>query len=212
MKVIGLTGGIATGKSSVAGLLEQLGASIVDADQLARDAVRPGTEAYLAIVDQFGPGILDAEGFIDRTHLGGLIFADSEARNRLESIVHPAIKRLAGERLAALREIGVPIAVYMAALLVEAGAIDRVDEVWVVSVNEKIQIERLMNRDGLSREDALRRIGSQMPMEEKKGYGKVVIDNSGAWEDTERQVRGVWDREILGAGAGVKDAGSEKQH
>lgn len=206
MRIIGLTGGIASGKSSVALLLAQLGASIVDADQLARDAVLPGTEAYTAIVEQFGPAILNSEGSLDRKRLGELIFSDPEAKRRLEAIVHPAIQRLAEKNLSCLREKEVKVAVYMAALLVEAGAMNRVDEIWVVYLDGESQLQRLMSRDSLTREDALRRIDSQMPMEQKKSYGKVVIDNSGSWEDTERQVRKVWEREILKAGARGKTA------
>jgi dephospho-CoA kinase len=202
MRIIGLTGGIASGKSSVARLLEKLGASVVDADQLARDAVLPGTPAHLAIVASFGKEILQVDGSIDRERLGKIVFSDSGARKRLESIVHPAIKNLAEERLADLRNAGDGVAVYMAPLLVEVGALDRVDEVWVVYLDSARQLERLMHRDHLSQEDALRRIASQMPMDEKKKYGKVVIDNSGPWEETEHQVRSAWQKEVVESGAG----------
>ncbi len=198
MRIIGLTGGIASGKSSVARLLETLGASVIDADQLARDAVKPGTAANAAILELFGPDLVTGDGSLDRQRLGSIVFADPEARKRLESIVHPAIKLLAEERLAALRARGVPVAVYMAALLIEAGATDRVDEIWVVYLDAETQVQRLMLRDRLSREDAMRRIESQMPMVTKKGYARVVIDNSGSWEETERQVRDIWDREVVG--------------
>ncbi|MBT0663467.1 dephospho-CoA kinase [Geobacter pelophilus] len=202
MRIIGLTGGIASGKSSVARLLEQLGASVVDADQLARDAVMPGTPAYLAIVELFGSEIVHADGYIDRERLGRIVFSDSGARKRLEAVVHPAIKDLAEERLSALRNAGDGVAVYMAPLLVEAGAVDRVDEVWVVYLDSTSQLERLMQRDHLSREAAQQRIASQLPMEEKRKYGKIVINNSGPWEETERQVREVWQREVVAAGTG----------
>jgi dephospho-CoA kinase len=200
MRIIGLTGGIASGKSSVAALLEELGAPVIDADQLARDAVVPGSPALTEIVGLFGHEVLNSDGFLDRNRLGAIVFSDSEARLHLESIVHPAIKSLAEERLEALRSNGAKVAIYMAPLLIEAGAVDRVDEVWVVYLDGNSQLERLMNRDNLSREDALRRIGSQMPMAEKRGYAKVVIDNSGSWVETARQVRSVWEREISGAG------------
>lgn len=200
MRVIGLTGGIASGKSTVAGILAKLGAAIVDADQLAREVVVPGEAAYQAIVAEFGAGILHPDGTINRLALGKLVFADPAARRRLERITHPAIARRAEERLAALKEAGTPVIVYMAPLLIEAGATSRVDEIWVVYADRETQVARLMARDGISRTEALQRLAAQMPMEEKRTYGKVVIDNRGAPEETERQVREIWDREIKSPG------------
>lgn len=199
MRVIGLTGGIASGKSTVARMMEKLGAFVIDADQLARDAVMPGTPAHCAIEAEFGSSVLNPDRTINRAALGSQVFADAGARRKLEEITHPAIGRLAEEQLDALRKEGVAIAVYMAPLLIEAGVTDRVDEIWVVYLGRDIQLERLMRRDEIGREEALRKIGSQMPMDEKRGYGKVVIDNSGSIEDTERQLRDAWEREVVGA-------------
>jgi dephospho-CoA kinase len=196
VRVIGLTGGIASGKSSVARMLEQLGAVIIDADQLAREVVMPGTPAYLAILDAFGSGILNPDRTIDRGALGRLVFADAAARKRLEKITHPAIGMRAEERLAELRRSGLPAVFYMAALLIEAGVTSRVDEIWVVYVDGETQVQRLMERDGSSREEALRKIAAQMPMEEKKKFGNVVIDNRGTMGETERQVKEIWEREF----------------
>jgi dephospho-CoA kinase len=201
MRIIGLTGGIASGKSSVARILEALGVVVVDADQLAREAVAPGEEAYLSIVAEFGDGILNTDRSINRQALGKVVFADAAARRRLELITHPAIARLAEERLAALRNAGTPVVVYMAPLLIEAGVTSRVDEIWVVYADRETQVARLTLRDGLSRDEALQRLAAQMTMEEKRTYGRIVIDNSGTPEETERQVRDVWDREIKGLGA-----------
>lgn len=201
MRVVGLTGGIASGKSTVARMLEKLGAVVIDADQLAREVVMPGMPAYDAIVEAFGATVLNPDRTINRAALGSLVFSDPAARRRLEGITHPAIGRCAESRLAELRAEGTPVAVYMAALLIEAGVTDRVDEIWVVYLDREGQVERLMRREGVDREDALRRIASQMPMEEKRGYGKVVIDNRGALEDTERQVRQAWERELSGVAA-----------
>jgi dephospho-CoA kinase len=200
MRVIGLTGGIASGKSSVAGMLEKLGAVIIDADLLAREVVAPGEPAYRDIVSAFGAGILNPDRTINRRALGGLVFADPEARRRLESITHPAIGRKAEERIAELRQSGLPAIFYMAPLLIEAGVTSRVDELWVVYVDRETQLQRLMARDGSSREEALGRIAAQMPIEEKKKFGSVVIDNSGTPEETESQVRSIWEREF-----GMKD-------
>jgi dephospho-CoA kinase len=196
MRVIGLTGGIASGKSSVARMLEKLGAVIIDADLLAREVVAPGEPAYRAIVAAFGAGILNPDRTINRRALGGIVFADPEARSRLECITHPAIARMAEERIAELRLAELPAVFYMAPLLIEAGGTSRVDELWVVYVDGETQLQRLMTRDGSGREEALRRIAAQMPIEEKKIFGNVVIDNSGKPEETERQVRDIWEREI----------------
>lgn len=192
MNIIGLTGGIASGKSTVSRILERLGAVVIDADQLAREAVMPGRSAHRSIVAAFGEGILLPDGAIDRKALGSIIFADSSARKRLEAITHPAIRDLAELRLAELRRSGVPVAVYMAALLIEAGATDRVDEVWVVYVDRETQVRRVMARDGLSRSEAEQRLAAQMPMEEKAARGQVVIDNNGTPEELERRIEEIW--------------------
>ncbi|HTY21205.1 MAG TPA: dephospho-CoA kinase [Geobacteraceae bacterium] len=196
MRIIGLTGGIASGKSSVARIMESLGGVIVDADLLAREAVLPGKPAYRSIVAEFGKGILNPDGTIDRQALGRIVFSDPSARRKLERITHPAIARLAEQRLSALRESGVQVVVYMAPLLIEAGVTDRVDEIWVVYVDRETQVERLIRRDGIGREEALQRLAAQMPMDEKIKLGNVVIDNNGAPHETEQQVREIWKREI----------------
>ncbi|MCM2359464.1 MAG: dephospho-CoA kinase [Geobacteraceae bacterium] len=196
MRVIGLTGGIASGKSTVAGILEKLGAKVVDADQLSREAVMPCNPAYHAIVAAFGAGILNPDRTIDRKELGKIVFADPEARKRLEEITHPAIRALAEEMLEELRRGGAGIAFYMAPLLIESGGTSRVDEVWVVYADRETQIERLVGRDLISRAEALQRLAAQMPMEEKKRHGRVVIDNRGTPEELEQQVRKIWEREL----------------
>jgi dephospho-CoA kinase len=194
--VIGLTGGIASGKSTVARMLEKLGARIVDADQLSREAAMPCTPAYHAIVEAFGEGVLNRDRTIDRKGLAQIVFADPAARERLERITHPAIRALAEERLAELAREGAGIAFYMAPLLIEAGAAARVEEIWVVYADAETQLARLMARDGIGRDEAGQRLAAQMPMEEKVTYGRVVIDNRGTREETERQVRDAWEREL----------------
>jgi dephospho-CoA kinase len=202
MRVIGLTGGIASGKSSVARLLEAQGITVIDADRLARDAVLPGTDTLKEIVARFGPGILGSDGFLDRTALAGKVFADPAARKRLEEITHPAIKSLAEKRLSELRDAGIPVVVYMAPLLIEAGATDRVDEIWVVYVDRESQLQRLMARDGITREGAEQRLAAQMPMEEKVRYGSVVIDNCGTPEDLAARVAELCRKEFPGSKPG----------
>lgn len=194
MRVIGLTGGIASGKSTVAKILAECGAAVIDADLLAREVVMPGTPAHAAIVAAFGAGILSPDRTIDRKALGHIVFADPDARSRLESITHPAIRRKAEEKLAELQMRGTPVVFYMAPLLIEAGATSRVDEIWVVYADRETQLDRLMRRDGIGRDEALQRLAAQMPMDEKKTYGTVVIDNRGTPEEMERQVRQAWER------------------
>ncbi|QXE89352.1 dephospho-CoA kinase [Geomonas subterranea] len=196
MRIIGLTGGIASGKTSAAQLFEKLGAAVIDADQLAREVVQPGEEALARIAETFGDKVLNPDGTLNRAALGGIVFADPSARRTLEGITHPAIKKRAEEKLRRLREAGTGTAFYVAPLLFEAGITSRVHEVWVVYLDRETQIERLMVRDGLSREAALSRIASQMPMEEKKKLGKIVIDNRGSREDLEAQVLKLWREEI----------------
>lgn len=200
MRVIGLTGGIASGKSSVAKILERLGAAVIDADALAREVVAPGEPAYQAIVAEFGEEVLAPDRTINRRALGRMVFADPEALRRLERITHPAIGERAEQKLSDLRRQGTRVAFYVAPLLIEAGVASRVYEVWVVYADAGTQLKRLMERDGFSRDEALRRIAAQMPMDEKKAYGRVVIDNRGTPEQLERQVREVWEREMLGKG------------
>ena len=197
MRIIGLTGGIASGKSSAAHLFEKLGAAVIDADQLAREVVQPGEEALAQIVANFGEKVLNPDGTLNRATLGEIVFADPAARRTLEGITHPAIKKRAEERLQRLKEAGTGAAFYVAPLIFEAGITSRVHEVWVVYLDRETQLERLMARDGLSREAALSRIASQMPMEEKKRLGKVVIDNRGSKEELEAQVRRLWREEIM---------------
>lgn len=197
MRIIGLTGGIASGKTSVATLLERLGAVVVDADRLAREIVEPGEEALAGIVAAFGDQVLNCDGTLNRAALAEIVFADQAARRTLEAITHPAIRQRAEKRLARLKEAGVETAFYMAPLLFEAGTASRVQEVWVVYLDRETQLERLMARDGLNREAALLRISSQMPMEEKKRLASIVIDNSGSRSELKAQVLRLWREEVL---------------
>lgn len=195
VRIIGLTGGIASGKSSVAGILEEFGAPVIDADQLARQAVLPGSPSLALIAGEFGDDMIAVDGTLDRKRLGSLVFGDPEKRRNLEGILHPEIKRLGVERIAKEIAAGHHLLVYMAPLLIEAGAVDRVDEIWVVTVRPEIQLERLMARDGIGPEEAQRIIDSQMPLAEKAAYGRVLIDNSGTPEETRRIVSDIWKKE-----------------
>lgn len=204
MVVLGLTGGIGSGKSRVAELLARLGAAVISADQVARDVTRPCRPAYHEIVDRFGPGVVLPDGTLDRRALARQVFADPKARRRLEEITHPEIRREMGRRLGELRAAGdpPPAAVLEVPLLFEAGGREAYgcDEVWVVYAPEEVRIARVMARDGLSRDEVLARLRAQLPLEEKVRRADTVIDNSGAWEETERQVRAAWDRLVRGRG------------
>ncbi|HEY5512309.1 MAG TPA: dephospho-CoA kinase [Geomonas sp.] len=202
MRIIGLTGGIASGKTSVANLLERLGAAVIDADLLAREVVQPGEQALAGIVAAFGAKVLDRDGSLNRAALAEIVFSDPAARRTLEAITHPAIRARADEKLARLREAGVETVFYVAPLLIEAGNASRVDEIWVVYLDAETQLARLMARDSLGREAALSRIGSQMAMEEKKRLGRIVIDNRGTREELEAQVLRLWREEIMAEPAG----------
>jgi len=198
IRVIGLTGGIASGKSSIARFFQAKGALVIDADQLSREAVEPGSRGLAEVVASFGEGVLADDGRLDRKRLGELVFSDSARRSRLEGILHPEIRRLAEERIACAAETGHRVVFYMAPLLIEAGATDRVDEVWVVTVRPEVQLKRLLLRDNISRDEAQRIIDSQMPLAEKERYGRIVIDNSGTPEETSRRLAEIWAKEIEG--------------
>jgi dephospho-CoA kinase len=202
MRVIGLTGGIASGKSTVARLLAERGVPVIDADHLARQAVMPGMPAAVAIRAAFGDGVFAPDGTLDRTALGNLVFRDATARHRLEGIMHPAIALLAEAKLAELRTAGAPLVIYMAPLLIEAGVTDRVDEIWVVYVDRETQLCRLMARDGIEPAEAESRLDAQLSMEEKKAYGRLVIDNRGTPEELAALVEKLWLRELAGQLAG----------
>lgn len=177
MRLVGLTGGIATGKSTFAAALRALGAPVVDADALARAVVAPGTPALAAIVEAFGPGVLTAGGALDRKALGAKVFADPAARRRLEAITHPAIRAAMQAETARLASQGHPVAFYDAALLYEVGLEEAMSLVVVVHAPREAQLARLAARDGLSRAEAEARLAAQLPVEEKAARADVVVEN-----------------------------------
>ncbi|WP_429162772.1 dephospho-CoA kinase [Desulfitispora alkaliphila] len=190
--IIGLTGGVASGKSTVSELLKQLGAKIIDADKVAREVVLPGTLAYEKIVQEFGESVLSETGQIDRKKLGNIIFSDESKRDKLNKITHPEIEKEIVKRIEFYRNSGADIIVVDAPLLIEAGMLHLVEELWVVYVDRDIQMERLIKRDQISKEKAKAIVASQMDIEEKKAHGDVVIDNSNKLEHTKLQVERLW--------------------
>lgn len=191
---IGLTGGIASGKSVISSLLAERGALIVDADRLGHESYRAGTETFRRVVETFGRDIVGADGEIDRKRLGAKVFGDAGARKRLEAIVWPAIREMARERIEEARRQGVPVVVLEAAVLIEAGWQDLVDEVWVAEVEPETAIERLASRNGLSREQAEARLRAQLSNEERRRHADVVIENNGTLDDLRRRVDEAWAR------------------
>jgi dephospho-CoA kinase len=199
--VAGLTGGIATGKSTVAAIFEEAGAFLIDADRIAREVVRPGTPAYSDIVAHFGRGILAADGEIDRKLLAALIFSDPVQRRSLEAIVHPHVKKETARRLALIRQ-DAPDAVVVVdvPLLFETGMNRDYHPVIVVYIPEPLQLARLVARDGINETEAHARIHSQLPIETKKSLATHVIDNSDSIEATRTQVLEIY-RQLAGQGA-----------
>ncbi|VEJ58941.1 dephospho-CoA kinase [Arachnia propionica] len=187
---IGLTGGIASGKSTVARKLEQLGAVTIDADVLARDVVALGTEGLQAVVARFGDSVLAADGSLDRSALARVIFADPQARADLNAIIHPLVRERAAE-LEAAAPAGA-VVVHVIPLLVETGQQDRFDAVVVVDTTVEEQLRRLTRRDGLTQTEAEQRVAAQASREERLGAATHVIDSSGPVRETMRQVGELW--------------------
>ena len=192
MLKVGLTGSIAVGKSFVCGILAENGCHVLDADETAREVVRPGTEGLMRVVRVFGESVLAEDGTLDRKALGAIVFRSDEKRQRLNSILHPLIIESQNRWLKA-REKGAPggIAVVEASLMIESGSYTRFDELIVVWCEAEIQLERLIERDSISREVALERIAAQMTQEEKMAHATLLIDSSAGFEETRLQTLAV---------------------
>ena len=203
MPVIGLTGNIASGKSLVSGILKELGARVIDADIVAREVVAPGTAGWRKIKETFGEGVLNPDLTVNRQILGSKVFNDPQQREKLNAITHPVIVEKIQAEVNTFRRSGPGpdrVLVVDAPLLIETDSDILVDEVWLVVIPEETQIERLIKRDGLTREQALARIRSQMPVSEKKKYAQVIIDNSRDADSTEKTVRKIWKERFGGSG------------
>lgn len=200
MLLVGLTGGIGSGKSTVARMLEARGAVVFDADALARQAVEPGTPGHDAVVERFGANVLGPGGDLDREALASIVFADPAARRDLEAIVHPEVRRLFAEGSEAYRDDDV-VVVFSAPLLVETGMHTAFEVLVVVSTPVETQIERLLRDRGM-REDSIRsRIAAQAPLEEKAAVADVIVDNEGTLDELEAQVDRLWNDLRIRAGA-----------
>ena len=188
MKWIGLTGGIASGKSSVARLLRQRGYQVIDADRLAHEAIRSGQPAHLEIVRRFGELILSSDGEIDRAALGRVVFSDPSARADLERIIHPRVKESTKSLREQCQKNGERVAFYEVPLLLEKNMDKDFDAIWVVDVPENLQMNRLQSRSGLNAIEAEKRIRAQVPRAERQKRATVLIDNSGTLEQLALEV------------------------
>lgn len=203
--IVGLTGGLASGKSTVAKILRALGAEVIDADELARYVVEPGRTAYRRIVEEFGDGVLEPAGpdpthqpAIDRAKLAARVFGDEDARKLLNRITHPEIARESAQRIAAASDRGAAVVIYEAPLIVENGLYHGMDGVIVVDVPEELQIERAMRRSGLLREQAEARLRAQTSRQARLAIANWVIENSGGVDALRPRVEAVWAELLAG--------------
>jgi dephospho-CoA kinase len=202
---IGLTGGIASGKSTVSRLLEGLGVGVVDADRLAREVVVKGSEGLREIISAFGAGVLADDRTLDRDKLGAIVFADQQARARLQAITHPRIAALSAQRIAALLAGPAPYVVYDAPLLVEVGAHKGFAALIVVAASEATQVARLRTREGLTESECKQRIAAQLPLARKVEVADYVIDNDGTLAQLEERTRAVHASILERFGLGTPD-------
>jgi dephospho-CoA kinase len=193
MLKVGLTGNIAAGKSTVASAWRELGATVIDADELSRQAVEPGTPAHAAIAAEWGTWVLEEGGALDRAALRQIVFADPDARARLESIVHPAVAALRDESYRQADERGQPLVVADVPLLFEVGIADEFDVVVLVDAPEETRLMRLVGDRGLEPDEARRIMAAQMPAELKRARADVVIENTRSLADLQRRAREVWE-------------------
>lgn len=194
MKLVGLTGGIASGKSTVSEILARQGAAIINADVLAREVVEPGRQAWTEIVNAFGTAVLQPDRALDRQKLRAIIFDDPDARKKLESIIHPQVRALAEQRIREHAAAGYAVIVYEVPLLFEGNLQEWLRPVILVACDVDTQRKRLQSRDNLSAVQAQKHIEAQMSLEEKRRLADYVIENNGSLEDLERQVQAVLEK------------------
>lgn len=196
MKVIGLTGGICSGKSTVAGFLARFGAVVLSADEIGHEAFEPRTQMWQRVVDEFGSEILAGDHWVDRKKLGEIVFNSPEALTRLNQIMHPGMHEVAKSRIDQLGQQGVEVVVLEAPLLIEANWLDLVDEVWVAVASEDTVVRRCRRRSGLSETEAMARISAQNSVEEKLKYADVVVDTDVSLGELEATVKDLWERKF----------------
>ena len=198
MLVLGLTGSIGTGKSEATRVLQELGAEVINADQVGHEAYTPHTDSWNAVVDAFGGDILQADGEIDRRKLGAIVFADSGQMEKLNGIMHPRMAGMVAEKIDDMRTRGVQVVVVEAALMFEAGWETLVDEVWATASPLEVVFQRLMARNGLDEEEVRKRIMTQMDIQERLDRADVVVDNIGDVAALEATVKSLWESRVKG--------------
>lgn len=203
MLLIGLTGGIASGKSTVSRMLRELGAPVIDADDIVHVLQEPGGKAFRLIVEAFGPEVVGADGRLNRPELARRIFGNPAERKRLEEIVHPLVAEEMGVQVARYIQEGRPAAVLDVPLLFEIGMEKAVAQVWVVYVDPETQLRRLQERDGMPLEEARRRMAAQWPLDQKAARAHVIIDNRGSLAETRSQVIKAWEQALAQAAQGA---------
>lgn len=194
LKVFGLTGGIGSGKSTAAALFRERGVPVIDADELAREAVAPGSDGLTQVAAAFGAELVGADGALDRKRLAALVFGDETARKRLNAITHPIVRRLSQERFTELGQRGVELAAYDVPLLFEVGLDVALRPVVLVAASEATQIERILARDGATESEARARIAAQLPLAEKRKRADYVLENDGTRAELGAQVDAVLQR------------------
>lgn len=194
MKIIGLTGNIATGKSTVASMFKEMGATVIDADKIAKDIVGKGKPALKKIVDHFGTDVLNTDGTLNREKMGEKVFRSEKDRQTLNAITHPEIFKEINNLIEKYRGEGKEIIIIEAALIIEREKLKKmIDKLIVVSASKKTQIERLKHRNKYSKHEALKRINSQIPTEEKIKHADFVVNNDADIKDVEKQVKSIWE-------------------
>jgi dephospho-CoA kinase len=194
MKVIGLTGGIGSGKSTVAGYLAELGAKVIDLDKVGHEVIKSGSQVFERIVDEFGEDILDTRGEIDRAKLAEIVFNNRESLARLNEMVHPAIDKVINERIEGYRARGVEVVVLEAAAMLEAGRAAQADEIWVTTASQATVLRRLRARSGYYEEETKARMRSQLSDQERIKKADVVIDTDGRLDEVKARVEEEWRR------------------
>ena len=198
MRLVGLTGGIGSGKSSVSRLLAERGAYIIDADRITHDLERRGRPVWRDIFETFGWAVLAFDGELDRRKLGHRVFTDIQQRQRLNEIVHPAVRAEIAKRIEWAKSRGTLVTIMDVPLLIEGGLFGLVDEVWVVYADPMHQVARIQARDGVSETSAWQRIHAQMPLKDKLDYADRVIDNRGTFDDLEAVIHKLWQKVAAG--------------
>tara|TARA_B100000676_G_scaffold302971_1_gene352780 strand:- start:2013 stop:2618 length:606 start_codon:yes stop_codon:yes gene_type:complete len=198
MFVIGLIGGIGSGKSSVSEILKSLGVDVIDADKVGHEAYTPDSEGWRKVISVFGQDIVGPDKQIDRKKLGSIVFSDPNEMDKLNKLMHPIIHDLVKEKIKNLSDQGVNVVILEAAILIEANWQDLTDEIWLAKANQEVVIERVQLRNNFTREEIIKRIQSQMSNDEREKHTDVVIDNDGTIEQLQEKVKTLWHSRVNG--------------